>query len=321
MSGYLPLLDTAVVQVDIEPIVAVIPSKDVILEVTSTGTGVPISESFTALPYFPGGVLGALSRTELPLTLVACFPLVKISAARAHQRVSPGSSIPLMSFSSEKTLPWSVNLAHSCIYTLGLSSAVSEASGLGLVFFCDSLDAVLVDSPSQTSAESVCSQTLSFCAHVNLSPVMMSITPPQVKLLSILFSWRRTPKEHRVDPKQQLLRSNVVNADVQDVQSAQNVIGSSNNLDDMAEDTAPSSPPSASPPSSPSSLINVQLWIQCTIPSLELTLFTAHTGTKIRRVHSLADDISVSIDVQDNLLKTKATAGDLFTKYEYFCTG
>ena len=244
--------------------------------------------------------------------VIICLPQLDVRPSVTSQVVAPHSRIPIsITNISSKTLPWSLRLEDTTVFTIRVQwlgdfaspivSAVSAAASAAApessvpvaiphssaIFLAEHvlslplIDAILVDSPIPLQEEDF---ILSVCMHINFQPLKASITGYQLGLITEILD---------------------------DFSGQVNIIDELVNIDRAK-------PQPLQPP--PPFIRNFAFWAQCTIPRIELKVMhgiqSSESFSSPLRVNVELEDVSASIDFHQSILRMKANLGNISATYD-----
>ncbi|KAG8441800.1 hypothetical protein GDO86_010832 [Hymenochirus boettgeri] len=266
-------------------------------------------------------------QTVMPGTLVVCLPQIKIMSA-GHKYMEPIQEIPFVVprpiVEEGVAFPWTINLHHFSVYTLLEHQVI-----LNLVepMGCTSSLAVT----SQTLAGSGAEMGHSFvvCLHVDLEPLEVKCSNPQVELLHQLTDtmskvWEKIQSRSTLHQSSLYCESSAGPTSGSPVRSSVGTappdtstcspsadIGTPTEGDSLqaAEDSPFSDSVTLEQTTSNIGVSSgrVSLWMQWMLPKITVKLFAIDPGikgTKICVVSEL-EDLNASVDVQDVYTKVK----------------
>ncbi|KAM9309789.1 intermembrane lipid transfer protein VPS13B [Pholidichthys leucotaenia] len=284
------------------------------------------------------------NQTSMPGTLVVCLPQVSILSA-GHKHMEPLQELPFVVskpvLEEGDAFPWTISLSQFSIYTLlGQQQSLSLLEPMG----CTSTLAV-TSHKLQSSSEG--RHSFVVCLHVDLQPVHIKCSNPQVQLLYELFlSWSLTWARLQ---RHGILRqtSNIPDPPAGAAPSSPVRSSAGTALPDTAlPDTSTCSPSAdfGSPTEGDSvpagddgpfadtvtleqktSSIGgtsgkVSLWMQWMLPKVTTKLFASDPAAKKTEICVISEleDLSASVDVQDVYTKIKCKVGS-FNIDHYRC--
>ncbi|CAL8358091.1 unnamed protein product [Arctogadus glacialis] len=129
------------------------------------------------------------NQASMPGTLVVCLPQISVLSA-GHKYMEPLQELPFVVskpiLEEGDAFPWTISLSQFSVYTLlGQQHSLSLLEPMG----CTSTLAVTSHRPQASEGR----QSFVVCLHVDLQPVQVKCSNPQVQLLYELFlSWSTT---------------------------------------------------------------------------------------------------------------------------------
>ncbi|XP_061675041.1 intermembrane lipid transfer protein VPS13B-like isoform X4 [Syngnathoides biaculeatus] len=280
------------------------------------------------------------NQASMPGTLVVCLPQISVLSA-GHKYIEPVQELPIV-FSKPileegDAFPWTISLSQFSVYTLlGRQRSLSLLKPMG----CTSTLAVTSHKPPNFSEAR---QSFVVCLHVDLQPVRVTCSNPQVQLLyKLLLSWLSTwarLQKHGILPQS---ASNLEHpAGAAPSSSVHSSAGTA------LPDTSTYSPSAdVGSPTEADSILGgddgpfadtvtleqktsniggttgkVSLWMQWMLPKVIVKLFApdpAVIKTEVCVVSEL-EDLSASVDIQDVYTKIKCKVGS-FNIDHYRCS-
>ncbi|XP_068093820.1 intermembrane lipid transfer protein VPS13B isoform X2 [Hyperolius riggenbachi] len=266
-------------------------------------------------------------QTSMPGTLVVCLPQIKIMSA-GHKYMEPIQEIPFLVprpiVEEGVAFPWTINLHHFSVYTL-----LEHQLILNLVEPMGCTSTLAVTSHILPSAGPEAGHSFVVCLHVDLDPLEIKCSNPQVELLYQLTDtmskvWERIQKRGvlyqssiHFDSLSGAAPSSPIRSSVGTAQhdtstcSPSAEVGTTTEGDSMqaVEDSPFSDSVTLEQTTSNIGVSSgrVSLWMQWMLPKITVKLFAAdpaNKGTKICVVSEL-EDLNASVDVQDVYTKVK----------------
>ncbi|XP_023127242.2 intermembrane lipid transfer protein VPS13B isoform X3 [Amphiprion ocellaris] len=279
------------------------------------------------------------NQASMPGTLVICLPHINVLSA-GHKYMEPLQELPFVVskpiLEEGDAFPWTISLSQFSIYTLlGQQQSLSLLEPMG----CTST--LAVTSHKQQS----CSEgrhSFVVCLHVDLQPVHVKCSNPQVQLLyELLLSWSSTwarLQRHGIlrqtsnipDPPAGAAPSSPVRS------SAGTALPDTSTCSPSADFGSPtegdSVPPGDDGPFADTVTLEqktssiggnsgkVSLWMQWMLPKVTVKLFAPDQTTKKTEICVISEleDLSASVDVQDVYTKIKCKVGS-FNIDHYRC--
>ncbi|XP_069076646.1 intermembrane lipid transfer protein VPS13B isoform X1 [Pleurodeles waltl] len=266
-------------------------------------------------------------QTSMPGTLVLCLPQIKIMSA-GHKYMEPLQEIPFAVvrpiLEEGDAFPWTINLTHFSVYTLlGQQVTLSLVEPMG----CTSTLAVTSHGLPASGPES--RHSFVVCLHVDLEPLEIKCSNPQVRLLYELMgtmnrAWNTIQRKGVLHPSSTCSESVPGPAPVSPVRSSVGTvpletstcspsadIGTTTEGDSVqAGDDSPFSDSVTLEQTTSNIGVSsgrVSLWMQWMLPKITVKLFAPETGSKGTEVCIVGEleDLSASVDVQDVYTKVK----------------
>uniref|UniRef100_A0A3B5AH31 Vacuolar protein sorting 13 homolog B n=1 Tax=Stegastes partitus TaxID=144197 RepID=A0A3B5AH31_9TELE len=279
------------------------------------------------------------NQASMPGTLVICLPHINVLSA-GHKYMEPLQELPFVVskpiLEEGDAFPWTISLSQFSIYTLlGQQQSLSLLEPMG----CTST--LAVTSHKQQS----CSEgrhSFVVCLHVDLQPVHVKCSNPQVQLLyELLLSWSSTwarLQRHGIlrqtsnipDPPAGAAPSSPVRS------SAGTALPDTSTCSPSADFGSPtegdSVPPGDDGPFADTVTLEqktssiggnsgkVSLWMQWMLPKVTVKLFAPDQTAKKTEICVISEleDLSASVDVQDVYTKIKCKVGS-FNIDHYRC--
>nr|XP_046188564.1 vacuolar protein sorting-associated protein 13B-like [Oncorhynchus gorbuscha] len=268
------------------------------------------------------------NQATMPGTLVVCLPHITVLSA-GHKHMEPLQDLPFMVsrpiLEDGDAFPWTITLSQFSVYTLlGQQRSLSLLEPMG----CTSTLAVTSHKLQAAGPEG--RHAFIVCLHVDLEPLNIKVSNPQVQLLYELFlSWSSTWA--RLEKRGGVLRQNIPDPPTGPTPSSP--VRSSTALPDTSTcspsadfesptegDSVPAG--DASPFSDAVTLEQktssigggsgrVSVWMQWMLTKVTVRLFAPDPNAKNTEicVISEAEDLSASVDVQDVYTKIKCKVG------------
>ncbi|XP_053571218.1 intermembrane lipid transfer protein VPS13B isoform X2 [Bombina bombina] len=266
-------------------------------------------------------------QASMPGTLVLCLPQIKIMSA-GHKYMEPIQDIPFVVprpiVEEGVAFPWTINLNNFSIYTLlGHQVILNLVEPMG----CTSTLAVTSHSLSSSGSDS--GHSFVVCLHVDLEPLEIKCSNPQVELMyqltdSMSKAWEKIQRRgilHQsavyCDSAAGLTPSSPIRSSIGTAPpdtstcSPSADIGTTTEGDSMhaAEDSPFSDSFTLEQTTSNIGVSSgrVSLWMQWMLPKITVKLFAVDPsakGTKICVVSEL-EDLNASVDMQDVYTKVK----------------
>ncbi|KAM9308647.1 intermembrane lipid transfer protein VPS13B [Gastrophryne carolinensis] len=266
-------------------------------------------------------------QTSMPGTLVVCLPQIKIMSA-GHKYMEPIQEIPFVIsrpvVEEGVAFPWTINLHLFSVYTLLEHQVI-----LNLVEPMGCTSTLAVTSHALPSAGPEAGHSFVVCLHVDLEPLEIKCSNPQVELLYQLTDtmskvWEKIQKRGVLYHSSTYVDSSPGAAPSSPIRSSVGTaphdtstcspsadIGTTTEGDSIqaAEDSLFSDSVTLEQTTSNIGVSSgrVSLWMQWMLPKVTVKLFAvdpANKGTKICVVSEL-EDLNASVDVQDVYTKVK----------------
>ncbi|KAM8966204.1 intermembrane lipid transfer protein VPS13B isoform 2-T2 [Pelodytes ibericus] len=264
---------------------------------------------------------------SMPGTLVLCLPKIKIMST-GHKYMEPIQEIPFLVprpiVEEGVAFPWTINLHNFSVYTL-----LNHQLILNLVEPMGCTSTLAVTSQSLSSSEPEPGHSFVVCLHVDLKPLEVKCSNPQVELL-----YQLTDTMHKVWEKIQRrgilyqssmycdssagltpsspIRSSVGTAPPDTSTCSPSAdIGTTTEGDCMnaAEDSPFSDSVTLEQTTSSIGVSSgrVSLWMQWMLPKITVKLFAVDPGCKDTKICVVTEleDLNASVDVQDVYTKVK----------------
>ncbi|XP_024917375.1 vacuolar protein sorting-associated protein 13B isoform X2 [Cynoglossus semilaevis] len=270
------------------------------------------------------------NQASMPATLVICLPQISVLSA-GHKYMEPLQELP---FEVSKPIleegdafPWTISLSQFSVYTLlGQQRSLSLLEPMG----CTSTLAVTSHKPQSCSEGR---HSFVVCLHVDLQPVHIKCSNPQVQLLyELLLSWSSTwarLQKHGIlrqtssvpEPPAGAAPSSPVRS------SAGTALPDTSTCSPSADFGSPtegdSVPAADNSPFSETVTLEqktssiggtsgkVSLWMQWMLPKVTVKLFALEPTVKKTEICVIGEleDLSASVDVQDVYTKIKCKVG------------
>ncbi|KAM3614331.1 uncharacterized protein V6R79_012862 [Siganus canaliculatus] len=272
------------------------------------------------------------NQASMPGTLVVCLPQISVLSA-GHKYMEPLQELPFVVskpiLEEGDAFPWTVSLSQFSVYTLlGQQRSLSLLEPMG----CTSTLAV-TSHKLQTCSEG--RHSFVVCLHVDLQPIHVKCSNPQVQLLyELLLSWTSTwarLQKHGIlrqtssipEPPAGATPSSPVRS------SAGTALPDTSTCSPSADFGSPTEGDSVpggddSPYADTVTLEQktssiggtsgkVSLWMQWMLPKVTVKLFTPDPAAKKSEICVISEleDLSASVDVQDVYTKIKCKVGSL----------
>ncbi|XP_077454297.1 intermembrane lipid transfer protein VPS13B isoform X2 [Stigmatopora argus] len=277
------------------------------------------------------------NQASMPGTLVVCLPQISVLSA-GHKYMEPVQELPFVVskpiLEEGDAFPWTINLSQFSVYTLlGQQSSLSLLKPMG----CTSTLAVTSHKPPNCSEGR---HSFVVCLHVDLQPVGVKCSNPQVQLLSKLFlswtsTWARLQKHCIFRQSASIPEPTAGAAPSSSVHSsAGTALPDTSTYSPSADVGSPtegdSDPGDDSPFADTVTLEQktsniggtsgkVSLWMQWMLPKVIVELFAPDPKLKTEIcVVSELEDLSASVDIQDVYTKIKCKVGS-FNIDHYRC--
>ncbi|XP_073535716.1 intermembrane lipid transfer protein VPS13B isoform X2 [Phyllobates terribilis] len=265
-------------------------------------------------------------QASMPGTLVICLPSIDIISA-GHKLIEPIQEIPFVVprpiVEEGVAFPWTINLHNFSVYTL-----VEHQVILNLVEPMGCTSTLAVTSHALPSAGPEAGHSFVVCLHVDLEPLEIKCSNPQVQLLYQLTNtiskvWEKIQKRGVLyqssvyfDSSAGLTPSSPIRSSIGTAPPDTSTCSPSA---DIGTTTEGDSLQAAESPFSDSITLEqttsnigvssgrVSLWMQWMLPKITIKLFAADPtckGTKLCVVSEL-EDLNASVDVQDVYTKVK----------------
>ncbi|XP_061632294.1 intermembrane lipid transfer protein VPS13B-like isoform X2 [Phyllopteryx taeniolatus] len=279
------------------------------------------------------------NQASMPGTLVVCLPQISVLSA-GHKYIEPVQELPFVVskpiLEEGDAFPWTISLSHFSVYTLlGQQRSLSLLKPMG----CTSTLAVTSHKPPNCSEGR---QSFVVCLHVDLQPVRVTCSNPQVQLLyKLLLSWLSTwarLQKHGILPQSASNAEHPAGAAPSSSvhSSAGTALPDTSTYSPSADVGSPtegdSVPGGDDGPFADTVTLEqktsniggtsgkVSLWMQWMLPKVIVKLF-APDPTVIKTevcVVSELEDLSASVDIQDVYTKIKCKVGS-FNIDHYRC--
>ncbi|XP_053322760.1 intermembrane lipid transfer protein VPS13B [Spea bombifrons] len=276
----------------------------------------------------PGTVRGWYhGKTNMPGTLVLCLPHIKIMSA-GHKYMEPIQEIPFVVprpiVEEGVAFPWTISLQHFSVYTL-----LDHRVILNLVEPMSCTSTLAVTSHSLSSSEPDPGHSFVVCLHVDLEPLEIKCSNPQVELIYQLTDtmskvWEKIqrrgilchPSMYTETPAGQTpsspVRSSVGTAPPDTSTCSPSAdMGTTTEGDcvNAAEDSPFSDSVTLEQTTSSIGVSSgrVSLWMQWMLPKITVKLFALDPGCKDTKICVVTEleDLNASVDVQDVYTKVK----------------
>ncbi|XP_058503196.1 intermembrane lipid transfer protein VPS13B-like isoform X1 [Solea solea] len=270
------------------------------------------------------------NQASMPGTLVICLPQISVLSA-GHKYMEPLQELPFVVnkpiLEEGDAFPWTISLSQFSVYTLlGQQRSLSLLEPMG----CTSTLAVTSHKP-QTCSEG--RHSFVVCLHVDLQPVHIKCSNPQVQLLyELLLSWSSTwarLQKHGIlrqtsnipEPPAGAAPSSPVRS------SAGTALPDTSTCSPSADFGSPtegdSVPAADNSPFADTVTLEqktsniggtsgkVSLWMQWMLPKVTVKLFAPDPTAKKTEICVISEleDLSASVDVQDVYTKIKCKVG------------
>uniref|UniRef100_A0A3P9JC91 Vacuolar protein sorting 13 homolog B n=1 Tax=Oryzias latipes TaxID=8090 RepID=A0A3P9JC91_ORYLA len=277
----------------------------------------------------------------MPATLVICLPQINVLSA-GHKYVEPLQELPFVVLKpileEGDAFPWTISLSQFSIYTLlGQQQSLSLLEPMG----CTST--LAVTSKVQNSSEGRPSFVV--CLHVDLQPVHVKCSNPQVQLLyELLLSWsstwarlqrlvslRQTPSVP--EPPAGAAPSSPVRSSTGTALPDTSTCSPSADFGSPTEgDSVPAADdgPFADTVTLEQKTSSIEgtsgkvsLWMQWMLPKVTVQLFAPEPGARKTEICVVGEleDLSASVDVQDVYTKIKCKVGSFNIDHYRFRPG
>ncbi|XP_077126992.1 intermembrane lipid transfer protein VPS13B isoform X1 [Ranitomeya variabilis] len=265
-------------------------------------------------------------QASMPGTLVICLPHINIMSA-GHKRLEPIQEIPFVVprpiVEEGVAFPWTINLHNFSVYTL-----VEHQVILNLVEPMGCTSTLAVTSHALPSAGPEAGHSFVVCLHVDLEPLEIKCSNPQVQLLYQLTKtlskvWGKIQKRGVLYQSSVYFDSSAGPTPTSPIRSSVGTAPPDTSTcspsADIGTTTEGDSLQAAESPFSDSVTLEqttsnigvssgrVSLWMQWMLPKITIKLFAADPtckGTKLCVVSEL-EDLNASVDVQDVYTKVK----------------
>ncbi|XP_061529711.1 intermembrane lipid transfer protein VPS13B-like isoform X9 [Phycodurus eques] len=279
------------------------------------------------------------NQASMPGTLVVCLPQISVLSA-GHKYIEPVQELPFVVskpiLEEGDAFPWTISLSQFSVYTLlGQQRSLSLLKPMG----CTSTLAVTSHKPPNCSEGR---QSFVVCLHVDLQPVRVTCSNPQVQLLyKLLLSWLSTwarLQKHGILPQSASNAEHPAGAAPSSSvhSSAGTALPDTSTYSPSADVGSPtegdSVPGGDDGPFADTVTLEqktsniggtsgkVSLWMQWMLPKVIVKLFAADPTvikTEVCVVSEL-EDLSASVDIQDVYTKIKCKVGS-FNIDHYRC--
>ncbi|CAJ1061446.1 LOW QUALITY PROTEIN: vacuolar protein sorting-associated protein 13B-like [Xyrichtys novacula] len=279
------------------------------------------------------------NQASMPGTLVVCLPQITVLSA-GHKYMEPLQELPFVVsrpvLDEGDAFPWTISLSQFSVYTLlGQQRSLSLLEPMG----CTSTLAI-TSHKLQSCSEG--RHSFVVCLHVDLQPIHVKCSNPQVQLLyELLLSWSSTwarLQRHGIlrqtsiipEPSSAALSSPVRS-------SAGTALPDTSTCSPSADFGSPTEGDSV-PAGDDNQFADtvtleqktsniggtggkVSLWMQWMLPKVTVKLFAPDTATKNTEICVISEleDLSASVDVQDVYTKIKCKVGS-FNIDHYKCS-
>ncbi|XP_053736376.1 intermembrane lipid transfer protein VPS13B-like isoform X1 [Synchiropus splendidus] len=264
------------------------------------------------------------NQKSMPGTLVVCLPQISVISA-GHKYMEPLQELPFVVskpiFEEGGAFPWTISLNQFSVYTL-----LGQQRSLSLLVPMGCTSTLAVTSHKMHSSFVV-------CLHVDLQPVLVKFSNPQVQLLyELMLSWSSTWSRLQ---KHGILRqtSNIPEPPAGVVpcspvrSSAGTALPDTSTYSPSADIGSPtegdSVPAADDGPFADTVTLEqqtssiggtsgkVSLWMQWMLPKVTVKLFTLDSNSKNTEICVISEleDLSASVDVQDVYTKIKCKVG------------
>ncbi|XP_061529703.1 intermembrane lipid transfer protein VPS13B-like isoform X2 [Phycodurus eques] len=280
------------------------------------------------------------NQASMPGTLVVCLPQISVLSA-GHKYIEPVQELPFVVskpiLEEGDAFPWTISLSQFSVYTLlGQQRSLSLLKPMG----CTSTLAVTSHKPPNCSEGR---QSFVVCLHVDLQPVRVTCSNPQVQLLyKLLLSWLSTwarLQKHGILPQSASNAEHPAGAAPSSSvhSSAGTALPDTSTYSPSADVGSPtegdSVPGGDDGPFADTVTLEqktsniggtsgkVSLWMQWMLPKVIVKLFAADPTvikTEVCVVSEL-EDLSASVDIQDVYTKIKCKVGS-FNIDHYRCS-
>uniref|UniRef100_A0A3Q2W0H5 Vacuolar protein sorting 13 homolog B n=1 Tax=Haplochromis burtoni TaxID=8153 RepID=A0A3Q2W0H5_HAPBU len=279
------------------------------------------------------------NQTNMPGTLVVCLPQISILSA-GHKYMEPLQELPFVVskpiLEEGDAFPWTISLSQFSIYTLlGQQQSLSLLEPMG----CTSTLAV-TSHKLQSSAEG--RHSFVVCLHVDLQPVHVKCSNPQVQLLYELFlswssTWARLQRHGILRQTSNIPEPPAGAAPSSPVRSsAGTALPDTSTCSPSADFGSPTEGDSVTAgddgPFADTVTLEqktssiggtsgkVSLWMQWMLPKVTVKLFAPDPTAKKTEICVISEleDLSASVDVQDVYTKIKCKVGS-FNIDHYIC--
>ncbi|XP_056141722.1 intermembrane lipid transfer protein VPS13B-like [Lampris incognitus] len=283
------------------------------------------------------------NQASMPGTLVVCLPQISVLSA-GHKYMEPLQELPFVVskpiLEEGDAFPWTVSLSQFSVYTLlGQQRSLSLLEPMG----CTSTLAVTSHKPQAPVAGGPEGRpSFVVCLHVDLQPVQVKCSNPQVQLLYELFlswssTWARLQKHGIVRQTSSIPEPPAGMAPTSPVRSSagtalQDTSTCSPSADFGSPTEGDSVPAGDDSPFSDTVTLEqkisniggtsgkVSLWMQWMLPKVTVKLFAPDPAAKKTEISVIGEleDLSASVDVQDVYTKIKCKVGS-FNIDHYKC--
>ncbi|KAJ8353846.1 hypothetical protein SKAU_G00214130 [Synaphobranchus kaupii] len=271
------------------------------------------------------------NQASMPGTLVVCLPQIRVLSA-GHKYMEPLQEIPFAVsrpiLEEGDAFPWTVSLSQFSVYTLlGQQRSLSLLEPMG----CTST--LAITSHKRQGAGPECRHAFIVCLHVDLEPLHLKCSNPQVQLLYELFhswstTWARLQKRGILrqassypEPPAGAAPSSPVRSSAGTAPPDTSTCSPSADFGSPTEgDSVPTGDDSPfsdtvtleqKTSSIGGSSGKVSLWMQWMLPKVTAKLFSPDPAAKRPEICVIGEleDLSASVDVQDVYTKIKCKVG------------
>ncbi|XP_052096921.1 intermembrane lipid transfer protein VPS13B-like isoform X1 [Mytilus californianus] len=261
-------------------------------------------------------LMSAVTSNTLPPTLVVCLPQIHITSS-GMKSTSCIQEIPVNSMEGSlvgEKLPWRMVLNHFCVHTI-LSKQTVVPIIKPTTVSCTIGVTTKYNPPTSDNISS-----LGLCLHTDMHAVVMAISKPQVVLctsllnqltglfgmvMSLIKSLHKSEQTHT---------PTVDKPDLSEIALPEPTpLGQSRDYTGMTE-TETSDVTSREPTPNldlekSADKVKLSLWLQWTLPKLELRFYSEAITKESSRVTLTLDDLTLSLDVEQVYTKAKVKCG------------
>ncbi|CAC5371342.1 VPS13B [Mytilus coruscus] len=261
-------------------------------------------------------LMSAVTSNTLPPTLVVCLPQIHITSS-GMKSTSCIQEIPVNSMEGSlvgEKLPWRMVLNHFCVHTI-LSKQTVVPIIKPTTVSCTIGVTTKYNPPTSDNISS-----LGLCLHTDMHAVVMAISKPQVVLCSSLLNQLTglfgmvMSLIKSLHKSEQTQTPTVDKPDLSEIALPEPTpLGQSRDYTGMTE-TETSDVTSREPTPNldlekSAEKVKLSLWLQWTLPKLELRFYSEAITKESSRVTLTLDDLTLSLDVEQVYTKAKVKCG------------